>query len=122
MEIPVVRIKSLAEFTQALKKANAQGKPVILDFYADWCITCKQMEYRTFADPKVKPVLTDQFVFIQADVTDNDSADKMLMQHFGVVAPPSVLFFGKDGQELHDLRIVGDMGPKDFLEVLDSVK
>ncbi len=114
------RIKSIADVNQALANAKREGKPTMLDFYADWCISCKQMEYKTFGDPKVK-ALMNNFQLLQADVTANDATDKALEKQFGVVAPPSIIFFDKQGKEIKGARIVGDMGPKPFLSHLQNV-
>lgn len=112
-------VKSISELETILKKSEQQGKTVMLDFYADWCITCKIMEKYVFNDPAVYLVLSD-FVLIQADVTQNNAQDKALMKRFGVVGPPSILFF-KQGQELRSKRIVGEVGKRVFLTHLKQL-
>ncbi len=112
------KVKSLQDVEQAL--AQAQGQPVMLDFYADWCVYCKQMEQNTFPEPAVRAALGD-FVLLQADVTANDTVDKALQQHFKVIAPPAILFFDRAGRELDHLRLVGFMGPDDFSQHLNKV-
>ena len=100
------RIKTLADFEAALAEANASGKTVMLDFYADWCASCKEMEKYTFPAPSVQAALANS-VLLQADVTANDDADQALMQRFGILGPPSILFFGPDGAEKAAYRVVG---------------
>ena len=78
----------------------------MLDFYADWCASCKEMEKYTFPEPSVQAALTNT-VLLQADVTANDDADQALMQRFGILGPPSILFFGQDGAEKTAYRVVG---------------
>jgi thioredoxin:protein disulfide reductase len=100
------RIKSVADLEQAVVAAQAGGKTVMLDFYADWCVSCKEMEKYTFPEAGVKAALAGT-VLLQADVTANDGVDQALMQHFGILGPPSILFFGRDGIEKKDYRVVG---------------
>ena len=100
------RIKSVADLDAAIAAANASGKTVMLDFYADWCASCKEMEKYTFPEPSVQAALTNT-VLMQADVTANDDADQALMQRFGILGPPSILFFGQDGTERTAYRVVG---------------
>jgi thiol:disulfide interchange protein DsbD len=100
------RIKSLADLDAAIAAANASGRTVMLDFYADWCASCKEMEKYTFPEPSVQAALANT-VLLQADVTANDDADQALMQRFGILGPPSILFFGKDGAVKTAYRVVG---------------
>ncbi len=98
-------IKSVADLDRALAAAQVAGKPVLFDFYADWCVSCKEMEKYTFTDPAVHSALSG-FVLLKADVTDNDAVDKALMQRFGIIGPPATLFFAR-GSELRALRLIG---------------
>lgn len=98
-------IKSSADLDRELAAAQATGKPLLFDFYADWCVSCKEMEKYTFTDPAVQSALAD-FVLLKADVTANDALDQALMQRFGIIGPPGTLFF-VDGAELRGLRLVG---------------
>ena len=98
-------IKSSDDLDRELAAAREAGKPLMFDFYADWCVSCKEMEKYTFTDPDVQAALAD-FVLLKADVTANDEADQALMQRFGIVGPPGTLFF-VDGAELRGLRLVG---------------
>ena len=107
------RVKTIADLDRELAAAKAQGKPVMLDFYADWCIYCIQMERDTFPDPAVQNAMA-QMVLLQADVTDNDDADKALQRHIGIPAPPAMIFWGPDGAERRHLRLLGFKGPEEF--------
>ncbi|MEW6352810.1 MAG: protein-disulfide reductase DsbD [Pseudomonadota bacterium] len=108
------RIKTIEQLNQEIAAASAQGKPVMLDFYADWCVACKEMERYTFSDPAVQQALSAT-VLLQADVTANDDQDKALLKHFGLIGPPSILFFGPDGAERSNYRLVGFLNAEKFL-------
>ncbi len=100
------RIKTVADLDAALAQANTDGRPVLLDFYADWCVACKEMEAYTFSTPEVRAAL-DGVVLLQADVTANDDADKALLARFKLFGPPTTILFGADGSELTAARAVG---------------
>jgi thiol:disulfide interchange protein DsbD len=100
------RIKTVEDFDRALAAAQAAGRPLMLDFYADWCVSCKEMEHRTFTDPGVQAGLANA-VLLQADVTANDDADQALLKRFGILGPPTIVFYGADGMERADYRVVG---------------
>lgn len=119
-ELHFKRIKSVADLEGELKQASAQGKMVMLDFYADWCIYCKDFEKYVFTDPRVIAALKD-VVLLQADVTDNDEVDKALLKRVKVTAPPAILFFDTKGRELREYRLVGAMNADDFLAHLNKV-
>ena len=104
-------VKSLAELERELQQAD--GRPVMLDFYADWCISCKEMEKYTFNDPGVRTALHNALL-LQADVTANDAADQALLHHFSVLGPPATLFFGADRGERKAYRVVGFMEAERF--------
>jgi thiol:disulfide interchange protein DsbD len=112
-KVPFTRIKSAADLDAAIAAAQAEGKTVMLDFYADWCVSCKEMEKYTFPAPAVQAALANT-VKLQADVTANDEVDQALMQRFGILGPPSILFFGTDGVEKPDYRVVGFKPAEDF--------
>ena len=112
-ELEFERIKSIDDFERALAAAGDQGQPVVLDFYADWCVSCKEMERYTFTDPEVIDVMNNARL-LQADVTANDDIDQALLAHFGIFGPPTIIFFGPDGQERPGRRIVGFMAAGDF--------
>jgi thioredoxin:protein disulfide reductase len=108
------------EVKNAIKEAVAQNKIVMLDFTAKWCTSCKIMDNHTFSNPEVVKAL-ENFVALQADVTENDKIAKTLERKFQVVAPPTLLFFDSSGKELESLRVVGEIGPKEFLHHLETV-
>lgn len=110
------RVKSVAELDARLKSA---GKPVMLDFYADWCVSCKELESFTFTDPKVAARMKD-FVLLQADVTANSAEDAALLRRFGLFGPPGIIFFDKSGREIESLRVVGYQPPEQFLPTLET--
>ena len=102
--LPFERVKGLAALEARI--AQVPGKVVMLDFYADWCISCKEMERFTFSDPAIQARLK-KAVLLQADVTANDADDKALLQRFQLFGPPAILFFDRGGQEQSDLRVIG---------------
>ncbi|AKD24412.1 Thiol:disulfide interchange protein [Polynucleobacter duraquae] len=110
-------IDSSAQLDQFLAQAKEQKKLVLLDFYADWCISCKEMEVNTFANPEVNQEL-QKFILIQADVTKNSPEHQALLKRFGLFGPPGILIFDLNSQELKDQRVIGYMPPQRFLERL----
>ncbi len=112
------RIKTVTDLNQAI--ANAEGQPVLLDFYADWCVSCKEMERYTFSNPAVQAALGDTLL-LQADVTANDAEDQALLQRFGIFGPPAILFFGTEGVERSAFRVVGFMPADRFQNHLNLV-
>ncbi len=113
------RVKSVADVERELNLAKAAGKPALLDFYADWCVSCKEMEKFVFTKSEVQAEMA-KFVLLQADVTANDATDQALMKHFSIVAPPDTLFFGTDGAEKHELQLTGPESADKFLERLTT--
>lgn len=113
------RVASVAELDAAI--AGAGGRRVLLDFYADWCVSCIEMEKLTFSDPKVKAEL-DQMLLLQADVTANNEDHKALLKRFGLFGPPGILFFGPDGNEIRSARVVGFQSADRFLQSLQRTK
>jgi len=107
------RIKSVDDLDRALAQASSQGKTAMLDFYADWCVSCLEMENYTFTDATVQAALSDT-ILLQADVTANDEEDQALLKRFGVFGPPTIVFFGKDGLQRNGYEVVGYMKAKDF--------
>jgi thiol:disulfide interchange protein DsbD len=106
-------IKGLSGLHTQVRNAAAQGKPVMLDFYADWCVSCKELERDTFSDPQVQAALSDA-ILLRADVTANDTEDQELLKALGLFGPPALLFFGRDGNEHKELRIVGFIAAAPF--------
>lgn len=94
-------------------------KPVMVDFYADWCVSCVELEHYTFSDPSVKNKL-QEFTLIQIDVTKNSDDDKELLQEFGLFGPPAIMFF-KNGSELKSKRVIGFKDANEFLSHLNSL-
>jgi thiol:disulfide interchange protein DsbD len=109
------RIKSDQDLKNEIAAAKAAGKYIMLDFYADWCTYCKQFEDYVFTNKEVHALLKD-FVLLQADVTANDKQDQALNKYTSVQAPPAILFFGKDGKEIRNYRIVGNMDAETFIK------
>jgi thiol:disulfide interchange protein DsbD len=105
-ELEFQRVKSVADLDSQVAAARAAGKPVMLDFYADWCASCKEMEKYTFTDTAVQAALAG-VVLLQADVTANDADDKALLARFEIFGPPTIAFFGADGVERRNFRLVG---------------
>ena len=119
--LPFIPVKTVTEINQQLQLAQAQGQLTLLDFYADWCISCKEMDYFTFRNKAVQKALAN-FRLLRANVTKNDAQDKMLEKHFHVIAPPTILFFGLDGKEIYPARIIGEMSAKTFLAHIEKTK
>ena len=116
-DLAFVVIYSPAELDAQLRKAKQEQKLIMLDFYADWCISCKEMEVNTFANPEVSQELK-QFVLLQADVTANSPENQALLKRFSLFGPPGILFFNLESQEQADQRVIGYMPPQRFIERL----
>ncbi len=114
-ELPFQRIKSVDDLDREIADAVAGGKTVLLDFYADWCVSCMEMEAYTFTDADVQAALSNT-VWLQADVTANDAVDQELLKRFGVFGPPTIIFFGADGEQRHGFEVVGYMKAEAFAE------
>lgn len=112
------RVANGAELDAAVR--NAAGKPVLLDFYADWCVSCKEMERFTFTDDKVKQRLAGM-VKVQVDVTANNAEHQALLKRFRLFGPPGIIFFDKNGKEINGLRVIGFQNAEKFATVLDEV-
>jgi thiol:disulfide interchange protein DsbD len=119
-DLSFIVIQSPAELDAQLVKAKEEKKLVLLDFYADWCISCKEMEVTTFANPEVSKELK-QFVLLQADVTKNSADNQALLKRFGLFGPPGILIFNLDSQEQKDQRVIGFMPPQRFMERLKKI-
>jgi thiol:disulfide interchange protein DsbD len=113
-KLPFAPVRSPAELDARLA---AVDRPVMLDFYADWCVSCKEMEKYTFADPAVRAKLAG-FTLLKADVTANSDDDKALLARFGLFGPPGIIFFDASGHEIKGLRVVGFQDAARFLAVL----
>lgn len=119
-ELQFTRIKSLDDLNQHITQAANNNQTVMLDFYADWCVSCKEMEKYTFSDPAVIAVLADTKL-LQADVTANDEIDQALLQgHFGLFGPPAIMFYDKQGNELRPFRVVGFKPADEFVAHINA--
>ncbi len=116
------KVSTVAELEKHLNEAKAQGKPVILDYFATWCTDCLRMEKSTFADPRVRNIMTSRFVALQVDVTDpNDPESKAIKKRFQVFGPPAVLFFDAQGNEMKDLHFYGYKKADEFLAIIEKL-
>ncbi|MCH1926089.1 protein-disulfide reductase DsbD [Shewanella sp. C32] len=113
-------IKTLPEFQAALAQAKAEGKPVMLDLYADWCVACKEFANITFKDAAVASRMSN-LVLLKADVTAMDDEDQALLDAYNVLGLPTLLFVDADGELRDDLRVTGFMGPTEFANHLDHL-
>jgi thiol:disulfide interchange protein DsbD len=113
------RVRSVAELDVAL--ANTGGRRVMLDFYADWCVSCIEMEKLSFSNPEVKRKL-DQMLLLQADVTANNDDDKALLKRFGLFGPPGIILFDGNGKEIRGTRVIGYQPPAQFLQSLQKAE
>jgi thiol:disulfide interchange protein DsbD len=113
-------VKSLVDLEAAVTLANKAGKPAMLDFYADWCVECLRMERNTFIEPEIQ-ALFHQLQPMQADVTANDETDQALMLEYGIIGPPTILFFDRHGNELRNFRLVGYFEADEFAAHLARV-
>ncbi|HVN44018.1 MAG TPA: protein-disulfide reductase DsbD [Steroidobacteraceae bacterium] len=107
-------IRSVADLDREVSQARAQGRSVLVDFSADWCTSCKEMERYTFSDPAVQAALSNT-VLLRANVTQNDPDDQALLHHFGIFGPPTIAFYGSDGRERAAYRVVGYMNAAAFV-------
>jgi thiol:disulfide interchange protein DsbD len=112
------RVKTVAQLEAAL--ANTGGKTALLDFYADWCVSCIEMEKLTFVDPQVRAKMADS-VLLQVDVTANDSDDKAMLKRFTLFGPPAIIMFDGQGREILDARVIGFQNPATFLTSLQRL-
>ena len=113
-------VATLADLDREVQAATTRGRAVMLDFYADWCVSCKEMEHNTFSDPQVVRAL-GQLILLRADVTANSAADKALLHRFGIYGPPTIAFYDKAGHEEPAFRVVGYMKPVPFAQLLSRL-
>jgi thiol:disulfide interchange protein DsbD len=115
-ELVFQKVRNIAELELAIKNSS---KPIMLDFWASWCVACKELEEITFKDDEVIKKLQG-FTLLKADVTLNNDDDKALQKMFAVVGPPALVFWDKDKNEVKSSKIVGYKNPKDFLEIINK--
>jgi thiol:disulfide interchange protein DsbD len=111
--LPFRKVASVEDLDRELEAAKAAGKPAMLDFYADWCVSCKEMEKYTFSVPAVQQALAS-YVLLKADVTANNESDQALLHRFGIYGPPTTAFFSAQGRECREFRLVGYVKADDF--------
>ncbi len=116
--LPFERVRSPAELDARVASA---GRPVMLDFYADWCVSCKEMERFTFSDPRVRAKLSG-WLLLQADVTANSAEDKALLARFKLFGPPGIVFFDPSGREVPGVRVIGFQAADEFLSSLAATR
>ncbi|MDS1142341.1 protein-disulfide reductase DsbD [Pusillimonas sp. SM2304] len=118
-EVSYIQAKSVADVDARLAEGAARGQWTLIDFYADWCVSCHVIERNVFGDPAVAAQLARMQV-VRPDVTRNDATDKELLKHWGVMGPPTLILVGPDGTERRDLRVVGEIGAREFQDRLDA--
>jgi len=116
--VEFAKVTSIKELDEILSKNN--GKKIMLDFYAEWCVACKELEEITFADENVINKM-DEFVLVQADLTENSAQNKALSKKYGVFGPPVIIFFDEDTKVLKSKSIVGFIEPDEFLKHLNKI-
>jgi len=119
-DLQFTTIKTVDDLDRIVASAGRENKTVMLDYYADWCITCKEMERFTFSDPDVQAVLQD-VILVKADVTANNDADVALLKRFNLFGPPAILFF-RNGNEVPSHRLVGFVKADDFIRHVNRVE
>lgn len=120
-EIDFRRVRTIMDLEANIRQAASNGRPIMLDFYADWCVSCKEMEAYTFADSQVRQELAS-FVVLQADVTENSEDDKALLKRFDLIGPPGIIFFAADGRELSGHRVIGYQDAAAFIKTLRQIR
>ena len=116
MEVGFERVRTLADLEERLRTTD---RPVMLDFYADWCVSCKEMEQFTYRDARVAERLQD-LLLLQVDVTANNADDQALLKRFGLFGPPGIIFFNGDGKEIRNLRVVGYQPAETFMHAIED--
>jgi thiol:disulfide interchange protein DsbD len=115
-----IRVESPADIREQMQAASRSNLPVVLDFYADWCISCKVMERNVFSDPQVTAAL-EPYVLLQLDMTDNTPEQQAMLDELGLFGPPAILFYDASGSELANARVLGEMDRDQFLGHVERV-
>jgi thiol:disulfide interchange protein DsbD len=118
-QLKFIPIKNLSELNQALAKARQSGRGAMLDFYADWCISCVAMDQNVFTKPEVQAAL-EPLLLMRVDLTEDSAAKELLLKKYGVYGPPTLLFFANNGSENTKYRIVGEINAKNLLQHITS--
>ena len=116
--LPFQRVKTIAELDETIRQSK--DKYIMVKFYADWCVSCKEMERFTLSDAKIQSRLKD-VVLLQIDVTDGTPDDTALLKRFKLFGPPGILFIDRQGDDISDIKIIGFLNKNDFLTVLNAV-
>mgnify|MGYP003504422201 FL=1 len=116
--LPFQRVKTIAELDETIRQSK--DKYIMVKFYADWCVSCKEMERFTLSDAKIQSRLKD-VVLLQIDVTDGTPDDTALLKRFKLFGPPGILFIDRQGDDIYDIKIIGFLNKNDFLTVLNAV-
>jgi thiol:disulfide interchange protein DsbD len=114
--LQVIYIHNIEELNQEL---NHTKQPIILDFWATWCVSCKELEEKTFSNKKVQQSLKN-YKILKVDISHNTSNDKALQKRFNIFGPPALIFFDKNGKEIKHKRVIGFKPPKEFLKIIDQ--
>jgi len=113
-------IHTIDELNKLQNAAIKMGQPLLLDFYADWCVSCRYLEQTVFPDPRVQSQLTG-WILIRANITAYDKENQALLKKFDLVGPPAILFFDKKGIELTNYRVIGEITPAEFSAQLEQI-
>nr|WP_036986468.1 protein-disulfide reductase DsbD [Pseudomonas sp. URMO17WK12:I4] len=114
-------VSTPAELDAALAQAKSNGQPLLLDWYADWCISCKKIEREVFNSPQIGPQLAD-YHLLRFDMTDSTAAQRALLDRYGLFGPPAIQLFAANGQEMHDLRVIGEIDAPGFAKRLNGAR
>ena len=118
IELPSKSVTSINSLEEAIQKST---QPVVLDFYADWCVACKELELNTFSNPGVKKAMSD-FNKIKVDVTEINAETKLLLKKYGLYGPPAIIHVGSDSEIVNGKKLVGYVEPEKLTRFLQSTQ